>query len=213
MIAVCPKNECHQRYRIQPGMIGKIAKCKKCNNPFKIEELIFSPEPLELKPIHNGFIEQTTKHYGNHRLEPEASLPSSGTASLRAPLTQSSKKTFYKASPLLVIAVLGIAALLFIGNNHIISGRDKGLSIVRRDSFGLSEFFVNADRITAMQPVSANAQFPLSFKVLQREGVIKADEASKRRINDEEKKEIDKAVRDAQKEIDRIMQGAEKSFK
>jgi hypothetical protein len=157
MIAVCPNNECNQRYRIQPEMIGRIAKCKKCNNPFRIEELIFSPKPLELKPIDNDPIEQITKHNSNKKSE---------TESPQAPLTESSKKPVYKASPL-----------------------------------------------TGMQPVSAKTQFPLSCKVLQRVGIVKADEASKKRINDKEKSEIDKAVRDAQKEIDKMMRDAEKSFK
>lgn len=204
MIAVCPNNECNQRYRIQPEMIGRIAKCKKCNNPFKIEELIFSPKPLELKPNDDDPIEQITKHNSNKKSE---------TESPQAPLTESSKKPVYKASSLLAVAVFGIATLLFIGNTHIISGSDKGLSIVRRDSFGFSEFFINADQITAMQPVSAKTQFPLSCKALQRVGIVKADEASKKRINDKEKSEIDKAVRDAQKEIDKMMRDAEKSFK
>jgi hypothetical protein len=185
-------------------MIGRIAKCKKCNNPFKIEELIFSTKPLELKPIDNDPIKQTTKHNSNNNSE---------TESLQAPLTQSSKKPAYKASSLLAIAIFGIATLLFIGNIHIISGSDKGLSIVRRDSFGFSEFFINANQIVGMQPVSAKTQFPLSYKILQRQGIVKADEASKRRINDEKKSEIDKAVRDAQKEIDKMMRETEKSFK
>ena len=58
MIAVYPNKECNQRYRIRPEMIGRSVKCKKCNNPFKIEELIFSPNPLEFNPIgfpHNSF--------------------------------------------------------------------------------------------------------------------------------------------------------------
>jgi hypothetical protein len=213
MIAICPNKECNQRYRIQPEMVGRIAKCKKCNNPFKIEELIFSPKPLELKPIDNDSIEQTAKHNSNNKLEPKTSLPSSRTESPHAPLTQCSKKTLYKASSLLTIAVFGIAVLFFIGNIHIIGGSNKGFSIVRRDSFGFREFFINADEITGMQPVSAKTQFPLSFKVLQRVGIVKADEASKKRVNDEEKSEIYKAVRDAQKEIDKMMRDAEKSFK
>jgi len=118
MIAVCPNKECNQRYRIRPEMIGRIAKCKKCNNPFKIEELIFSPNPLEFNPIDNDSIEQTKKNTSNNKLESETTLPSSETESPRAPLTQGSKKTVCNASSLIVIVVLGIAALLFIGNIH-----------------------------------------------------------------------------------------------
>lgn len=125
MIAVCPNKECNQRYRIRPEMIGRIAKCKKCNNRFKIEELIFSPKPLEFNPIDNDSIEQTKKNNSNkkknnsnNKIESETSLPSSDTESPRTPLTQDSKKTVCNASSLIVIVFLGIAALLFIGNIH-----------------------------------------------------------------------------------------------
>ena len=118
MIAVCPNKECNQRYRIRSEMIGRIAKCKKCNNPFKIEELIFSPKPLEFNPIDNDSVEQTKKNNSNTKLESETTLPSSETESPRPPLTQGSKKTVCSASSLIVIVVLGIAAFLFIRNIH-----------------------------------------------------------------------------------------------
>ena len=118
MIAVCPNKECNQRYRIIPEMIGRIAKCKKCNNRFKIEELIFSPKPLELSPIDNDSIEQTKKNNSNNKLDSEITLPSSETESPRTPLTPGYKKKVCNASSLIVIVVLGLAAFLFIGNIH-----------------------------------------------------------------------------------------------
>jgi heme-binding NEAT domain protein len=85
---------------------------------FKIEELIFSPKPLEFNPIDNDSIEQTKKNNSNNKLESETTLPSSETESPRAPLTQGSKETVCNASSLIFIVVLGIAALLFIRNIH-----------------------------------------------------------------------------------------------
>lgn len=205
MIAVCPNKECNQRYRIKPEMIGRFAKCKKCNNRFKIEELICYPKPLDLQPINNDSIEQKTKHNSHNKLESGTFIPSSETESFQAPSNHSSHNKIYRASSLLVIALFGIVALLFIGNCHIISSSNKRLSIVFRDSIGFSEFFINADQITGMPPVLARIRFPLGYSVLEREGIIKSDEAAKRRIDDKEKKEIDKAIRDAQKEIDNMM--------
>ena len=213
MIAACLNKECNQRYRIKPEMIGRFAKCKKCNNRFKIEELICSPKPLDLQPINNDSIEQKTKHNSHNKLESGTFIPSSETETFQAPSNHSSHKKLYKASSLLAIALFSIVALLFIGNCHIISSSNKGLSIVFRDSVGFSEFFINADQITGMPPVLARTRFPLGYSVLEREGVIKSEEAAKRRIDDKEKTEIDKDVRVAQKEIDKIMRGAEKSFR
>ena len=242
-------------------MIGRIARCKKCNNLFKIEELISSPKPLELKPTENDTIKQTTKRDRNDKLGSKTSLPSSETKSPQASPLQSSKKTIevvaqpritpegkaqadstaqqprqqvsvsrgrqrrhrtsggvrkpllYITSSLLVVGLIGIAASLFIGNFHIISGSNKGISIFRRNSFGIREFLINADRITGMPTVSAKKQFPIGFKVLQREGIIKSDDVVKKPIDTEERREFNKAVRDAQNEIDKMMRDARNAYK
>jgi hypothetical protein len=57
-----------------------------------------------------------------------------------------------------------------------------------------------------MPPISAAAGFPLGYKVLQREGIIKSDETLKERMGDKEKRELDQAVRDAQTAIYKMMQ-------
>jgi hypothetical protein len=213
MIAVCPNKECNQRYRIQPEMIGRIAKCKKCSNRFEIEELILSPQPLKPKPVEKEYFKQTSKYNRDKKPDPETTSPSPKAKSPPAPLNQSSGKRSYKAPYLLAVAFFCIAALLFMGNFHIIRGSQEGLSVVRRDSFGFREFFINADNISSISPVSAATRFPLGFKVLQREGIIKSEEVSKKRISDEEKKEIEKALQEAQREIDKIKQEAQKAKK
>jgi uncharacterized membrane protein len=213
MIAVCPNKECNQRYRIQTEMIGRIAKCKRCNNRFKIEELISSPKPPEHKPVENEYSEPTAKHDSNKKSEPKTPLPSPVAKSPYAPLNKGAKKSLYRAISLFVILILGISALLFIGNFHIIRNSQEGPSVVQRDSFGFSEFFINADTIMRIPRALAETQFPLGLKVLQREGIIKPEEVSKKQMSNEEKKEWDKALRDAQKEIDKIKQDAQKASK
>ena len=167
MIAVCPNKECNQRYRIQPAMMGRIAKCKKCNTRFKIEEPNNSPKPLELKPL-----ETTTKPNSNNKLESETSFPSSKTESSPAPRNQSSGKTVRNALFLLAIAVIGVAASLFVGNFHAISGSSKGLSVVRRDAFGFSEFFINADEITRTPSLQPKHDFRSAGKFLKEKGSL-----------------------------------------
>ena len=221
MIAVCQNKKCNQRYRIKPEMIGRIAKCKKCNNPFKIEELISSPKPLELKPI------ETVEVVAQPRITPEGKAQADSKA--QPPRQQVSvsrgrqrrhrksggvrKPLLYKASSLLVVGLIGIAASLFIGNFHIISGSNKGLSVARRNSFGVREFCINADRITGMPAVSAKKQFPIGFKVLQREGIIKSDDAVKKPIDTEKRREFNTAVRDAQNEINKMMKDSQNALK
>jgi hypothetical protein len=194
-------------------MIGRIAKCKKCNNQFKIEELLYPAKTLELKPIKNDSIVQISKRNGNTKIEPNKTLPSSEIRSPKAPLTRSSRKIIYIASSLFAIALFGIAALIFIGNFHLISGSNKGHSIVRRESFAFSEFIVRAGQITSMPPKSAMILFPLGYSVLQREGIIEIDEAIKNKTDDKEKLELDQAVRNAQREINKMIRDAQRAAK
>jgi len=64
-----------------------------------------------------------------------------------------------------------------------------------------------------MPPVSAKKRFPIGFKVLQREGIIKSDDAFKKPIDTEERREFNKAVQDAQNEIDKMMKDAQNALK
>jgi hypothetical protein len=221
MIAVCPNKKCNQRYRIKPEMIGRIAKCKKCNNPFKIEELISPPKPLELKPIETAEAVAQPRGTPEGKAQPDSKAQQprqqeSVSKGLRRRHRKSGgvrKPLLYITSSLLVVGLIAIAASLFIGNFHIISGSNTGISVVRRNSFGIREFFINANRISGMPTVSAKKQFPVGFKVLQREGIIKPDGAVKKPIDTEERREFNKAVRDAQQEIDKMMRDAQNAVK
>ena len=50
MFTACTNSTCGQRYRIKPDMIGLIARCKKCNNVFTVEQAVEVPKPVDLEP-------------------------------------------------------------------------------------------------------------------------------------------------------------------
>jgi hypothetical protein len=213
MIAVCPNKSCNQRYRIKPGMIGRNARCKKCNNPFTIEELIYPPKPLELVFLKNDSIEKEANPKDGHTLSPEK-IHSSSTRGLPQAFSNRSIKKKARAAPwLIAMALFGVFASLFIGNFHVVKGGNQRLSLVGRDSFGFSEVFIDADKIKSMPPVAAAAAFPLGYKVLQREGIIKSDSAVEKRMEYKEKRELDQAVQEAQRAIYKMMQENQKHSK
>jgi hypothetical protein len=84
-----------------------------------------------------------------------------------------------KAAASFTIAGLIFAmAVLFLGNVHIITGSQLDAPlIVKKRSFGLSETFVNVDRIAGMPWFSARSRFPLSCAILQREHLIEPEAA------------------------------------
>lgn len=97
------------------------------------------------------------------------------SAEVRPSATVSLPKSQAGAITFLIILVLAI--VIFFGNVHIISG--GGLAaprVVRKESFGFSETFVNIDTITHMPWIAAESRYPLSCAVLQREGLIESDQ-------------------------------------
>ncbi len=213
MIAACPNKACNQRYRIKPEMIGRFARCKKCNNRFKVEELVFASKPLERMPIKNDSVEAETQHKDGHELGAEKVLLPSKAKSSSASSNQNSKKKSYKAPALIAFAIFVIFTVLLIGHFHVLRGNHRGLSIVSRDSFGFGEIIINADQIKNMPPVSAEAKFPVGYKILLRERIIKSDETLNKRMDDKKKREFDQAIQEAQRAIFKMMQENQKSSK
>jgi hypothetical protein len=64
-----------------------------------------------------------------------------------------------------------------------------------------------------MPPKSAMILFPLGYSVLQREGIIEIDEALKNKTEAKEKLELDQAVRNAQREINKMIRDAQGAVK
>jgi predicted type IV restriction endonuclease len=48
MLTICPSEDCNQKYKIKPELIGSMGRCKKCNNIFTIEEFKEKPKIFEL---------------------------------------------------------------------------------------------------------------------------------------------------------------------
>ena len=46
MYTICTNGDCSQQYRIKSEMIGAMARCKKCNNIFSIEEYVRRPKVI-----------------------------------------------------------------------------------------------------------------------------------------------------------------------
>ncbi|MHC4118221.1 MAG: hypothetical protein ACYSWO_12005 [Planctomycetota bacterium] len=84
------------------------------------------------------------------------------------------------AALLLLAAALTTGGFGFI---HVITGSNLPTArVVRKDTFGYSETFINIDKITGMPWVFAKARYPIGCKVLQDQGHIESDEAFERRI-------------------------------
>ena len=49
MFTECTNVNCKQRYGIKPEMIGLMARCKKCNNVFNVEQYVEPPKPVDLE--------------------------------------------------------------------------------------------------------------------------------------------------------------------
>ena len=100
----------------------------------------------------------------------------------------------------LILAIVLCAGFLLVvfGRIHIITGRYLDMPrIVLKESFGFSETFVNMDAILAMPQLAAISRYPLSVRVLQRERLIESNDEFQER-----------ARRDTEKELDRIMRSS-----
>jgi len=104
------------------------------------------------------------------------------------------KTSGISALPFLLVAFV-VVLLVFVGNVHVITGGNGGLSLASRESFGFSEMFVNVDEITGMPWIAAKSRFPLGCALLQRKGIIESDEQMEQRIRDKAQKAIDEVTR------------------
>ena len=50
MFTICTNGDCNQKCKIKSEMLGGMARCKKCNNIFNIEEYVQRPKILDLEP-------------------------------------------------------------------------------------------------------------------------------------------------------------------
>jgi predicted type IV restriction endonuclease len=73
MFTACTNSTCCQRYRIKPEMIGLIARCKKCNNVFTVEQAVEIPKPVDLEPSDEHQEEATSEAGAGAASEPNES--------------------------------------------------------------------------------------------------------------------------------------------
>ncbi len=84
------------------------------------------------------------------------------------------------AALLLLAATLAAGASGFV---HVITGSNlPNARVVRRDTFGYGETFINIDKITGMPWVFAKSKYPIGCKVLQDKGHIESEQAFEQRI-------------------------------
>ena len=130
----------------------------------------------------------------------------------KKPLTEAKEQPI--KSNILLFRVIAYVSLLFfvavvlLGNFHIISGSTVGTKMVTKFSFGFSETFINTDMIGGMPWIAAKSQYPLSVKILQREGVFETDDARDQRIKSEVDSKSKEALKQYQESVDRIMRGS-----
>ncbi len=161
-------------------------KCKHCQSDVPASEASEASEEAEHAPPPIGSPD------GNAVLSSLAEQPRPASV-LQRPV-----------SPWVVVAFLAVLVVLFFGNFHVVSGK-SGTTIVRRESFGYSEAFINVDAITSMPWMAAKARYPLGCRVLQREGIIESDEAFRARVERETRERMEKAMREAQEQTRRLL--------
>jgi hypothetical protein len=83
------------------------------------------------------------------------------------------------------VALVAATITVFIGFGfiHIINGSNLSYpEVVKKDSFGYSETFINIDKITGMPWLFARSRHPIGCKVLQKKGYIESNESFLQRV-------------------------------
>lgn len=118
------------------------------------------------------------------------------------------KKWYQRSSITLCIATFLI--ILGFGFVHIITGITSPLGlpfdIALKNSFGYSETFVNAEKVTNMPWIAAQSKYPLGCNVLQRKHYIESDEEFEQRVHKETQEEYEKAKKQFEQEFETAMQ-------
>lgn len=102
-----------------------------------------------------------------------------------APTPNTKIKQQKKWRQALVVALMAASITVCIGLGfiHVITGSNLSHpDVVKKDSFGYSETFINIDRITSMPWLFARSRHPIGCKVLQEKGYIESNEAFLQRV-------------------------------
>jgi len=71
MFTICTNGDCSQQYRIKLEMLGSMARCKKCNNVFNIEEYVQRPKVFDLEPPDEEAPEEDSPEGNKQRRSPK----------------------------------------------------------------------------------------------------------------------------------------------
>jgi DNA-directed RNA polymerase subunit RPC12/RpoP len=95
---------------------------------------------------------------------------------------ETSQNKWRRAGTVLLLAA-AIPVLIGLGFIHIITGSNLPTpDIVKKNSFGYSETFINIDKITGMPWLFARSRHPIGCKVLQEKGYIESNESFLQRV-------------------------------
>lgn len=131
--------------------------------------------------------------------------------------SKTEKKRWYEKTfvNLLVASVLVPSLILFgLGFIHIITGSNLNspFHIEYKDSFGLSESFINIDKITGMPWIAAQTKYPIGCRILTNKGYIESDKDFKNKIRKEIADEVAKTDREFAAAFDQIKRQTETGF-
>ena len=195
----CPN--CWQRYEVTAEHLGITIVCQACGNPFVVASPNANKRQI-LKADLNRQQEDPQRRGGIN--DPKKTKPKN--ISVMRPSPPPGINAPKKAkSQIRTVTVLAVLVIFFVGNFHIITGKNVGFRIVGRDSFGFDEFFINQDAIVGMPNLFAKGKYPIGVKVLQREGLIESDRDFERRTQADFNKKLEEAQREVDREMRRIM--------
>ena len=99
------------------------------------------------------------------------------------PNAQTRKKKHWGRAAVVALLAAAIPVVIAFGFVHVITGSNlKVPDVVKKDSFGYSETFINIDEITAMPWLFARSRHPIGCKVLQEKGYIESNESFLQRV-------------------------------
>ena len=114
------------------------------------------------------------------------------------------------------LSLAGVLIVVALGFIHIITGVTSVLGlpfdITQKNSFGYSETFVNADKVTNMPWISAKSKYPLGCKVLQRKGYVESDAVFEKRVREETEKEMEEIQHQIEQEQEKALKQYEKAL-
>lgn len=172
--------------------------CPHCGepNPARQEETKTQLDRTE-SPKRDVYKKPSFSETAKSLLGSAVDIGASSSASCSRPLSEDDKKRRNKKDAIALILFVIFICFLITANVHIISGsRISFPKIVKKESFGFKETFINIDEITSMPFISAKSRYPIAVRILQKYDYIEDDDEFRNRNEKEMKEEINKRLND-----------------